>query len=114
MVSRRQKSSRTRRGGSSARRRAKSASAATAQAVRPGQVGGRYKPLSDADIERIYQTALDVLEKAVRRGELGWQSRYDVLLRTLADEPRFIALYEQVDNEIDALRAELGMPPAEI
>ena len=60
------------------------------------------------------KTALDVLEKAVRRGELGWQSRYDVLLRTLADEPRFIALYEQVDNKIDALRAELGMPPAEI
>jgi TolB-like protein len=58
--------------------------------------------------------ALDVLETAVRRGELGWQSRYDVLVRTLGDNPRFIALYEEVDRDIDALRAELGMPPAEI
>ncbi len=58
--------------------------------------------------------ALDVLEQAVRRGELGWQSRYDALVRTLGDEPRFVALYEEVDREIDALRADLGMPPADI
>jgi TolB-like protein/Flp pilus assembly protein TadD len=58
--------------------------------------------------------ALDVLERAVRRGELDWQSRYDVLVRTLGDEPRFVALYEEVDRKIDALRAELGMPPADI
>jgi TolB-like protein len=58
--------------------------------------------------------ALTVLETAVRRGELGWQSRYDVLVRTLGDEPRFVALYEEVDRRIDALRAELGMPPADI
>ena len=58
--------------------------------------------------------ALDVLETAVHRGELGWQSRYDVLVRTLGDNPRFIALYEEVDRDIDALRSELGMPPAEI
>ena len=58
--------------------------------------------------------ALNVLETAVRRGELGWQSRYDVLVRTLGDEPRFVALYEEVDGRIDALRAELGMPPADI
>lgn len=60
------------------------------------------------------EAALDVLEDAVRRGELGWQSRYDALVRTLGDEPRFVALYEEVDRRIDALRAELGMPPAEI
>jgi trimethylamine--corrinoid protein Co-methyltransferase len=30
--------------------------------VRPGQPGGTYKPLRDADIDRIYRTALDVLE----------------------------------------------------
>ena len=30
-------------------------------AVRPGSSGGTYRPLSDADIERIYTTALDVL-----------------------------------------------------
>jgi TolB-like protein/Flp pilus assembly protein TadD len=58
--------------------------------------------------------ALDVLETGLRRGELGWQSRYDVVVRTLEDEPRFVALYEEVDRKIDALRAELGMPPAEI
>jgi trimethylamine--corrinoid protein Co-methyltransferase len=30
--------------------------------VRPGMPGGRYKPLSDADVLRIHQAALDVLE----------------------------------------------------
>jgi trimethylamine---corrinoid protein Co-methyltransferase len=30
--------------------------------VRPGQPGGAYQPLSDAAIDRIYRTALDVLE----------------------------------------------------
>ena len=31
-------------------------------AVRPGMTGGHYQPLSTPDIERIYGTALDVLE----------------------------------------------------
>ena len=30
--------------------------------VRPGMPGGRYKPLADADVIRIHQAALDVLE----------------------------------------------------
>jgi trimethylamine--corrinoid protein Co-methyltransferase len=30
--------------------------------VRPGMTGGRYKPLSDADVLRIHHAALDVLE----------------------------------------------------
>ncbi|WP_323775769.1 trimethylamine methyltransferase family protein [Leisingera sp.] len=29
----------------------------------PGQAGGTYKPLSDSDLRRIYDTALDLLEK---------------------------------------------------
>lgn len=29
----------------------------------PGQIGGMYKPLSEADLRRIYDTALDLLEK---------------------------------------------------
>jgi tetratricopeptide (TPR) repeat protein len=58
--------------------------------------------------------ALDVLEAAVRRGELDWRSRYDAVIRALSDEPRFVALYKEVDERIDALRAELGMPPADI
>ena len=33
-----------------------------ASAVRPGMTGGRYKPLTEREIERIHQTALDVLE----------------------------------------------------
>ena len=37
--------------------------AAVRGAVAPGMVGGRYRPLSDADQQRIHQTALDVLEK---------------------------------------------------
>ena len=31
--------------------------------VRPGMTGGRYKPLSDADIQRIHEATLEVLEK---------------------------------------------------
>lgn len=52
---------RSRRGGSIARRASK-ALGSTASVVRPGQSGGQYRPLSDADIQRIYTTALDVLE----------------------------------------------------
>ncbi len=33
------------------------------KAVLPGMSGGRYKPLSDFDIERIHRAALDVLEQ---------------------------------------------------
>ena len=51
-----------RRGGSTARRGARAVGKTTASAVRPGQPGGQYRPLSDADMDRIYQTALDVLE----------------------------------------------------
>ena len=29
----------------------------------PGQIGGTYKPLSDSDLRRIYDTALDMLDK---------------------------------------------------
>jgi hypothetical protein len=58
--------------------------------------------------------SLDVLEAAVGRNELGWNNRYDPIVRTLSHEPRFIALYAEIDQKIDALRAELGMPPAEI
>jgi trimethylamine--corrinoid protein Co-methyltransferase len=32
-------------------------------AVRPGMQGGRYKPLSGRDIQRIHDTSLDILEK---------------------------------------------------
>ncbi|MDH3453445.1 MAG: trimethylamine methyltransferase family protein, partial [Gammaproteobacteria bacterium] len=52
---------RQRSGGRSARRAARAASSA-GSAVRPGMEGGHYKPLSDSDIKRIHDAALDVLE----------------------------------------------------
>ena len=30
--------------------------------VQPGMIGGRYKPFSDSDVERVHQAALEVLE----------------------------------------------------
>jgi hypothetical protein len=56
--------------------------------------------------------ALDVLEAAHERREVGWTRRYDPVLRMLADEVRFKTLFQSIDDEIDAARAELGMPPA--
>jgi trimethylamine--corrinoid protein Co-methyltransferase len=56
------KSARVRRAGGSAARRAARAGGVTASAVHPGLPGGNYRPLSDGDIQRIYVTALDVLE----------------------------------------------------
>ncbi len=61
MAKMQRKASRSRRGGSAARRAFK-AMAAPSIAVRPGQSGGQYRPLSDDDIQRIYATALDILE----------------------------------------------------
>ena len=53
-----------RRGGRDARRALRAAPlAANQRPVRPGLEGGRYKPLDDADILRIHQAALDVLEQ---------------------------------------------------
>ncbi len=48
-------------GGRSARRAIREAGG-TQRAVAPGPSGGSYRPLSDHDVERIHQTALDVLE----------------------------------------------------
>jgi len=58
----RQKSGRTRRGGGSATRRAARTNGPASSAVHPGLPGGNYRPLSDADIQRIHATALDILE----------------------------------------------------
>jgi hypothetical protein len=40
--------------------------------------------------------------------------RYLPILRDLASEPRFTELFARVDADIDRLRAELGMPPAQL
>src|SRR5579871_6517509 len=52
------------RGGARAARRAARTSPLpeSLRPVRPGMPGGRYKPLSDADVLRIHRAALDILE----------------------------------------------------
>ena len=53
-----------RRGGRDARRELRAAPIPRAKrAVKPGREGGDYKPLSDAEVERIHRAALDVLEQ---------------------------------------------------
>ncbi|MDJ0609502.1 MAG: trimethylamine methyltransferase family protein [Kiloniellales bacterium] len=52
-----------RRGGRSARRELRAAPIPEAErAVKPGMEGGRYKPLTDAEVEKIHRAALDLLE----------------------------------------------------
>ncbi|MDG2336294.1 MAG: trimethylamine methyltransferase family protein [Myxococcota bacterium] len=53
---------RTRRAGGRDARRAARAADTGGKVVRPGFSGGQYKPLSQADIQRIHGAALDVLE----------------------------------------------------
>jgi trimethylamine--corrinoid protein Co-methyltransferase len=53
-----------RRGGRTARHELRSAPVPEEKrAVQPGMSGGRYKPLTDREVERIHEAALDVLEK---------------------------------------------------
>ena len=53
-----------RRGGRDARRELRAAPIPQEKrAVKPGMEGGDYKPLSDAEVERIHRAALDVLEQ---------------------------------------------------
>ncbi|MFK7752453.1 MAG: trimethylamine methyltransferase family protein [Sedimentitalea sp.] len=54
----------SRSGGRAARRAARAAPLAEhLRPIRPGMTGGRYKPLSDADVARIHGAALDALEQ---------------------------------------------------
>ena len=56
--------SRLRRGGGrAARKAARSDEAEQINPCPPGQIGGQYKPLTDSDVERIYQTALKILDE---------------------------------------------------
>ncbi|WP_170442167.1 trimethylamine methyltransferase family protein [Ruegeria arenilitoris] len=52
-----------RRGGGREARAAVRTSNVASQAIWPGIAGGRYKPLSDADIARIHEAALNILER---------------------------------------------------
>ena len=52
-----------RRGGRTARRELRAAPIPeTERAVQPGMEGGRYRPLTEPEVARIHQAALDVLE----------------------------------------------------
>jgi trimethylamine--corrinoid protein Co-methyltransferase len=52
-----------RRGGREARRELRARPIPTeAMAVRPGLVGGRYRPFTATEVERIHRAPLDVLE----------------------------------------------------
>lgn len=53
-----------RRGGRNARRELRAADTPVDErAIQPGMEGGRYKPLTDAEVKRIHQAALELLEK---------------------------------------------------
>ena len=65
-------------------------------------------------LEGNTEKALDVLESAVERFELYWEVRYDPIISTLSSHPRFVALFDSIDRNIESLRDELGMPPASI
>jgi TolB-like protein/Tfp pilus assembly protein PilF len=65
-------------------------------------------------LEGQTEKALDLLEQATGRFELNWSVRYDPIVSTLSDHPRFVALFEAIDRKIGSLRNELGMPPASI
>ncbi|MEM7091097.1 MAG: trimethylamine methyltransferase family protein [Pseudomonadota bacterium] len=52
----------------------------------PGQVGGLYTPLTSAEVERIYHTALDLLEK-LGMGEVPNRLRDDLLAAGATFEP---------------------------
>jgi trimethylamine--corrinoid protein Co-methyltransferase len=56
------KSRKVERAGGRAARRALRAAGVRGQAVQAGMAGGAYKPLSNRDIQRIHDTALDILE----------------------------------------------------
>jgi trimethylamine--corrinoid protein Co-methyltransferase len=62
MVDTGRKTRRPRRSGGRDARRALRAAGVRGQAVQPGMQGGAYKPLSEHDIQRICDTALDLLE----------------------------------------------------
>ncbi|WP_419739321.1 trimethylamine methyltransferase family protein [Ruegeria sp.] len=68
----------------------------------PGQIGGMYKPLSEADLRHIYDTALDLLEK-LGIGEVPERLRNDLLAVGAVDNSRGRVLFppELVEEAID-------------
>jgi TolB-like protein/Tfp pilus assembly protein PilF len=65
-------------------------------------------------LEGHTEQALSLLEQAIERFELDWRVQHDPIISTLSEHPRYVALFESLDRNIETLRAELGMPPASI
>ncbi|MGI9464566.1 MAG: trimethylamine methyltransferase family protein, partial [Aestuariivirgaceae bacterium] len=59
----RQQNSKKRPGGRSARHAARADKHAKPNLSGPGQTGGQYRPLSDADVDRVHRTALRILSE---------------------------------------------------
>lgn len=68
----------------------------------PGQIGGQYKPLTEHDLQRIYDTALDLLEK-LGIGEVPDRLRTDLLSigATENDNGRLVFPPALVEEAID-------------
>ena len=68
----------------------------------PGQIGGVYKPLSDEDLRRIYDTALDLLEK-LGIGEVPDRLQKDLIAIGAADNGKGRVLFPPalVEEAID-------------
>lgn len=69
----------------------------------PGQSGGAYKPLTEADIARIYQTALSILEE-LGMGEVPARLRTDLLAAGARDSGagRFVLPRALVEDAVAA------------
>lgn len=63
-------------------------------------------------LEGNTEAAADVLKAAIERDELAWFARNDPVIASVGDNPQIVAVFEALDRKIDALRADLGMPPA--
>ncbi|MEM6662579.1 MAG: trimethylamine methyltransferase family protein, partial [Pseudomonadota bacterium] len=72
------------RGGRRARIASRTAEEPEADPCPPGQIGGQYQPLSEAEIDRIYRTALRLL------GELGMGETPPVLIEAASRRGAFI------------------------
>lgn len=68
----------------------------------PGQIGGSYMPLTEAELERVYSTALDLLEK-LGMGEVPPQLHADLLAAGAQDtgEGRVVFPPQLVEQAID-------------
>lgn len=55
--------------------------------------------------------ALTLMEGLAEQERLAWYSRFDPILQTMKDEPRFQAVYRVIDEKINARRVQFSLPP---